>query len=284
MPQSGPRYFDMLLDELENGDSAIAQAYSRHVHWGYWDDPASSTNTPEDLASATETMTLQLCELAGITEGHHVLDAGCGFGGTLASLNERYRSVDLTGLNIDERQIARARQQVLPLNGNTVSFDVGNACALPYADNSFDRILAVECIFEFPSRETFLREAARVLKPGGVLALSDYVSAPAFLPLAYAAAMPWVQNVEGSGRFDVRVTSNGYRALAARTGLTLLSERNITPHTMPTYAHLRRLALPQLAGLQVQGFKVMMGLLKLWARTGLLKYSLLSLQKPATRG
>jgi ubiquinone/menaquinone biosynthesis C-methylase UbiE len=270
----------MLLDELNNSESAIAQAYSRHVHWGYWDDPARSTNTAEDLASATEAMTLQLCRLAGISEGDHVLDVGCGFGGTLASLNERYGSVKLTGLNIDERQIARARQQVLPRGGNVVTFDVGDACALPYADNSFDRVIAVECIFEFPSREGFLREAARVLKPGGVLALSDYVSAPAFLPLAWAAAMPWVEKVEGSGRFDVRVTSRRYRDLATRTGLTVVSERNITPHTVPTYDHLRRLALPQLAGVQVLGFKVMMSLLKFWATTGLLKYSLLSFRKP----
>src|SRR5438034_5931485 len=42
-----------------------------------------------------------------------------------------------------------------------------DACALPFPDASFDRVLAVECIFHFPSRLRFLKEAARVLKPGG---------------------------------------------------------------------------------------------------------------------
>ena len=43
-------------------------------------------------------------------------------------------------------------------------------------DAAFDRVLAVECIFHFPSRLQFLKEACRVLRPGGLLALSVIIS------------------------------------------------------------------------------------------------------------
>ncbi len=83
--------------------------------------------------------------------------------------------MDLTGLNIDARQLAAAEAQTKPANGNKIGWVEADACRLPFEDNSFDRVLAVECIFHFPSREKFLAEAARVLKPGGYLAVSDFV-------------------------------------------------------------------------------------------------------------
>ena len=124
-----------------------------------------------------------------------VLDAGCGFGGTLACLQDRVERLDLTGLNIDPRQLQRAQKLVQPRPGSSLRFVAGDACALPFADASFDRVLAVECIFHFPSRAAFLAEVRRVLRPGGVLVLSDFVPASAWVPVTRMARWPALERL-----------------------------------------------------------------------------------------
>jgi len=56
-----------------------------------------------------------------------VLKAGCGFGGTLACLNERVERLDLVGLNIDQRQQQRAEVLAQPQRGNLPHLFAANA-------------------------------------------------------------------------------------------------------------------------------------------------------------
>lgn len=109
-----------------------------------------------------------------VASGQRLLDVGCGFGGTIEQINTEYSAMRLAGLNIDLRQLVAAEAQTKAVNGNHMSWVAADACELPFEDNSFDRVLAVECIFHFSSRERFLGEAAHVLRPGGYLALSDF--------------------------------------------------------------------------------------------------------------
>src|SRR5439155_10489956 len=139
--------------------------------WGYWDDPASADGSLSNFAAAAARLSRQVIAAAGVRDGQRVLDAGCGFGGTLADLHERLPGVDLVGLNIDARQLGQAREQ-LPTRVRLVA---GDACRLPFADASFDRVLCVEAIFHFAGRDLFLAEVRRVLRPGGRLVLSDFV-------------------------------------------------------------------------------------------------------------
>jgi MPBQ/MSBQ methyltransferase len=163
-----PPYFDALIAARRAGQ------VGRHVHLGYWDDPPALTVPPRDgeFEAAQARLTERLIDLAQPAFGQTVLDVACGFGGTLAAIDARLAGMRLTGLNIDRRQLALCRGAVTG-PANSLTLVAADACALPFPSAAFDRVLCVEAMFHFASRQRFLAEAARVLCPGGCLVMSD---------------------------------------------------------------------------------------------------------------
>lgn len=272
-------YFDVLLKLINDGDNEVKKSFGRHVHWGYWEHPHQAALTAEDFACAAENLSRQVCQAGRIKDGIKVLDVGCGFGGTVAHINEHFTGMTLVGLNLDERQLLRARTTVTPLADNRVQFLQGNACALPFPDRSFDVILAVECIFHFPDRRIFFEEAYRVLKPGGFLALSDFIPGIAILPFTLIKmALPERFSTGFYGKCNVQCTAKQYRRLADQTHFILRVEHDITENTLPTYTYIKKLA-------RTRPVSSMAALLETaaieWAsRLKLMKYLIYAFEKP----
>jgi SAM-dependent methyltransferase len=235
-------YFDQIIERLEiEPGSVLGEAFRRHVHWGCYEDPARADDSLVGYVAAAENLTRRICNAAGMGERFHVLDAGCGFGGTLAYLDEQWTGCRLVGLNIDGRQLDRARSRACTREGTFLAFLEGDACKLPLAPGVFDVVLAVECIFHFPSRKQFFRDAARVLRPGGMLALTDFVLAPgAAEPYGRWAGSSEVAESGFYGSNRMPASAESYGRIAVRSGLRTVVDDDITANTLPTYPAMRR--------------------------------------------
>lgn len=263
-------YIDAILQGREHDADTLAM-WARDIHWGYWEDPDAATDSFPEFASAAARMTEKVTEAAGVRDGMRVLDCGCGFGGTIASMHERFSSLDLVGVNVDERQLEVARNLVSPRPGNSVEFVQGNACDLPLEAGSFDRVLAVECIFHFPSRLRFFREASRVLRKGGYLTLTDYVPLAALAPVLLVAGA----GIPFWGDFNpILPTMPLYRAIARLTGMSLVREDDVTRNTAPSCDMLVKYSATISAGTAWQS-----RLLTTPVKLGLLRYPILTFRK-----
>lgn len=278
-PQEVIPYFEGLFARLQKRDPQTCAAFGRHVHWGFWCDPAKAEGTAADYGRAAEEMCQRVCAAADIGDWQHILDVGCGFGGSIASLNERFANMHLTGINIDARQIERARATIQPANNNILEFVHGNAMELPFADASFDVVMAVECIFHFPDRERFFVEASRVLKPHGILVVSDFVPAEETLPLLRAYDPGTDPNLRLTfGKLNVQCSSAAYHQLSQQAGMVMVKEDDISVHTMPTYSFLRRY-LRSIDEPNAELCEKATGQLEKTCRKGWLRYSILTFRK-----
>lgn len=165
-----PSYFDSLLQGFYQGEQG------RFVHLGHWDHPPSLDvpGTPGEFHQAQIRMNEYLLEMAQLQDGHDVLDIGCGFGGTLQRIDQTFRQMSLTGVNIDPRQL-KVCFSLESAADNRFLWHEADACALPFADCTFDRAFCIEAMFHFSSRAGFFSEVARVLRPSGILVVSDIV-------------------------------------------------------------------------------------------------------------
>lgn len=98
--------------------------------------------------------------------GHKILDAGCGAG----NLMEQLKGLDVTGVDISETLLAQARARTSGQEGARVLF--GNAEALPFDDDTFDRAVCSEILEHVLHPEAVLAELRRVVKPGGRIVLT----------------------------------------------------------------------------------------------------------------
>lgn len=147
--------------------------WSTHgMHFGLWDE-----QTRNHAQSLNNTNRL-VAELLDINPSDIVLDAGCGIGATARYVAKEYGNEDgphVTGITVVQVQLESALKRTAKANlSHLVDFAIQDYAHTDFGDESFSKIYGIESICHGTDKADFIKEAHRLLKPDGKLAVVDY--------------------------------------------------------------------------------------------------------------
>jgi MPBQ/MSBQ methyltransferase len=175
---------------------------SGFYNFGYWENGAKTQR------EASEALIDRLVSRIG-RDGGRILDVACGPGASTKHLTRSYAPEKITAINISEAQLNAARQRAPGCD-----FLLMDAAKLEFADAEFDAVICVEAAFHFDTRDTFLRETFRVLKPGGSIVLTDMLFRAFMKPLAEIGQVPLSNFVPNIAAYEERLKATGFEGVA----------------------------------------------------------------------
>jgi len=129
-----------------------------------------------DYVKAAQNLVHRMGRLLGLNSDSKLLDVAPGMGTQDIYLLENFAPESIDGLDVTWKHIEHGRRRAQEANAEErVRFHHGTAIELPFPDNNFTHVLSIEGPEHFDTREKFLREAHRVLQPGGVIAMADFI-------------------------------------------------------------------------------------------------------------
>jgi len=126
----------------------------------------------------------KLADRLHLKENFRVLEIGSGTGYFSAEVARRIPDGYLELLDVQREMIERARHKVKSAGLRNVGFTVGDAANLPFGDAKFDVVFLVAVLGEVSDKERCLDEICRVLKPSGLLSITEQPGDPDFLPMS----------------------------------------------------------------------------------------------------
>lgn len=141
-----------------------------YLNFGLWEDG----NT--DYVQAAENLVRRMGTTLCLNENSKLLDVAPGMGTQDIYLLQTFNPKSIDGLDVTWKHIEHGRRRSREAGAeDRVRFHHGTAVNLPFPDATFTHVLSIEGPEHFDTREKFLYEARRVLEPGGVIAMADFI-------------------------------------------------------------------------------------------------------------
>jgi ubiquinone/menaquinone biosynthesis C-methylase UbiE len=203
------------------------------LHWGIFDE-----STGNDFLKACANLNRIMARKGGLGESSNVIDLGCGNGNTAIWLARstgcRVLGVELSGVRVQNAREALSKQE--PQLRERVAFEKASITGLPLDDASFTHAWSQATIYHVPEKEKALREAWRVLNPGGTFVFDDLTKPK---PRVSERAKKYVYD---RLLFDTDYSFDGYRQTLGQVGFDIVEAEDLSGHLAASYARLADMA------------------------------------------
>jgi tocopherol O-methyltransferase len=183
--------------------------WGEHLHHGYW------IRGDESKEKAQLQLIEHLAQLTRIKPGSDILDIGCGFGASSLYLAKNYNAA-VTGITNSSVQVqmaikAAAREQL------DAKFLLMDAEAMDF-QKQFDLLWSLESISHYQHSEAFFASAAKLLRPGGVFAITDWFKKEDLSPVESRKFIDPIEKgmlveLQVMDDYDHFLTSNGLQVM-----------------------------------------------------------------------
>ena len=157
-----------IADYYDKHQSVYSRFWSPDaLHYGFW------FGGTKNLQEATLNTNRFVARALSIRSTDHVLDAGCGVGGSSAYIAET-SGARVTGVTLSEVQLDIARKRFAgSVAASRLEILKRNYCSTGFEDGEFSKIFGIESVCHANRKRDFLEEAWRLLSPGGRIAVVD---------------------------------------------------------------------------------------------------------------
>lgn len=175
----------------------------------------------EEIHVGGETETDILAEKAGINNTTRVLDICSALGGPARHLAKKY-GCRVTGLDGTEKMLTEARRRTEEAGlSDMIEYKAGDAQEIPFQDGTFDVVWGQDAWCYVEDKNRLIKESHRVLKPGGVVAFTDWIQ------VGSMSEKEW-EDLNNFMVFPYMETLDGYKDILNETGFEITEKEDLS--------------------------------------------------------